>query len=272
MTSPQRPNSSVSRIKRRAMALFLTTLMALSPGAYAQSTTSDGNSQTSQPPPDSSVQSFAMGKFAREFFSDESKMWTSPLRVQRSDAKFLLPLAAGAAALFATDRRVSNQVRQTDDLSRPSQIVSFTGSAVPMFGAPISLMALGKVTHNDKTLETGSLSLQAVSHAGLIVQVLKLLAERQRPSQGNGHGAFWRGGSSFPSGHAMTSWAFATVMTHQYPGNHWVQVGSYGFATGVGIARIGGLNHFPSDVLIGSAMGYFIGRYIVRRHSHFQNP
>jgi membrane-associated phospholipid phosphatase len=128
-------------------------------------------------------------------------------------------------------------------------------------------MAVGQFTHNDKTLETGQLTLRAVSHAALIVQVLKLASDRQRPDQGRGLGAFWGGGSSFPSGHSMSAWAFATVVAHQYPENRWLKVGSYSFATAVSLSRIGGLNHFPSDVLVGSSMGYLIGRYVVRHHT-----
>ena len=40
-------------------------------------------------------------------------------------------------------------------------------------------------------------------------------------------------------------------------------VGSYGFATAVSLARVGGLNHFPSDVLVGAVIGELIGRYVV---------
>jgi membrane-associated phospholipid phosphatase len=270
-----RLNRGVFRIVNANIALFLGTSILFSPVTYAQepasvgsdaTVSSDRNSQTPPPSSDSVVQSSPTGNFVKQFLGEEGKMWTSPFRVRRSDAKWLLPLAVGAAALFATDRRVSNQIRQTDDLSQPSRIISFAGSPFPTFGAPLALMALGKVTDNDKTLQTGELSLSAVSHAALFAQILKVVSERQRPDQGSGLGQFWRGGSSFPSGHAMSAWAIAAVMAQQYPENRWIKVSSYSFATAVSLARIGGLNHFPSDVLIGSSMGYLIGRYVVRHH------
>jgi hypothetical protein len=37
---------------------------------------------------------------------------------------------------------------------------------------------------------------------------------------------------------------------------------SYGAASAISIARITSLNHFPSDVLVGSTLGYFIGREV----------
>jgi membrane-associated phospholipid phosphatase len=262
-----------------ANALFLVAILTCAstvyaqegPGQYADGTDStDPNPQTPQLLPDATVHRSPTSTFVKQFLSEEVKMWASPFHVQRGDAEWLFPLAAGAAALFSTDRSVSSEVRETDDLNRPSRIISSAGG-VPIFVAPITFMAFGQFKHNDKVLETGQLSLRAVSHAGLIVQALKLVADRQRPDQGRGLGAFRGGGSSFPSGHSMSAWAFAAVMAHQYPENRWLKMSSYSFATAVSLSRIGGLNHFPSDVLVGSSMGYLIGRYVVRHHNPARN-
>jgi hypothetical protein len=46
-----------------------------------------------------------------------------------------------------------------------------------------------------------------------------------------------------------------------------VQVGAYGLATAVSLSRYTGRNHFLSDVLVGSAIGYGVGRYVYhKRH------
>jgi membrane-associated phospholipid phosphatase len=37
-------------------------------------------------------------------------------------------------------------------------------------------------------------------------------------------------------------------------------------ATAVSLSRFGGRRHFLSDVLVGSAIGYGIGRYVYRTH------
>ena len=39
-----------------------------------------------------------------------------------------------------------------------------------------------------------------------------------------------------------------------------VVFGSYGLATAISLSRVGGLKHFPSDVLIGATIGELIGR------------
>lgn len=74
------------------------------------------------------------------------------------------------------------------------------------------------------------------------------------------------GGASFPSGHATISWALASVIAHEYKDNRSVSFGAYGVAAIVSVSRFTGRNHFLSDVLVGSAIGYGIGRYVYRQH------
>jgi membrane-associated phospholipid phosphatase len=95
---------------------------------------------------------------------------------------------------------------------------------------------------------------------------LKILFNRERPNKVGGTSGFWDGGRSFPSGHAATSFAFATVVAGRYKDKKLAVIGAYGLATAVSMSRIGGLNHHPSDVLIGAAIGHLIGRLILHRH------
>jgi membrane-associated phospholipid phosphatase len=65
----------------------------------------------------------------------------------------------------------------------------------------------------------------------------------------------------------MSAFALAAVMSREYHDKRLVVFGSYGLATAVGLARVGGLNHFPSDVLVGAVMGELIGQYVVHHHA-----
>jgi membrane-associated phospholipid phosphatase len=96
--------------------------------------------------------------------------------------------------------------------------------------------------------------------------VLKNVSRRQRPDRDEGQGEFFEGGHSFPSGHATSAWALATVIANEYRHHRAIQIGAYGIATAVSVSRYAGRNHFLSDVLVGSAMGYGIGRYVYRTH------
>ena len=78
---------------------------------------------------------------------------------------------------------------------------------------------------------------------------------------------FFDGGTSFPSNHAALTWAFASVVAHEYP-NPFAQIGAYGLATGVSLARVGASRHFLSDVFVGGLIGYQVGRHIYNtRHN-----
>ena len=59
------------------------------------------------------------------------------------------------------------------------------------------------------------------------------------------------------------SFAIATVIAHEYPG--WLtQFASYGMATAISLARVGGQKHFPSDVFIGGTIGYLVGKSVYK--------
>jgi len=57
------------------------------------------------------------------------------------------------------------------------------------------------------------------------------------------------------------------VIASEYQGAL-TQITAYGLAAGVSAARVLARQHFPSDVLVGSAVGWMIGRYVVHKHRH----
>jgi membrane-associated phospholipid phosphatase len=124
----------------------------------------------------------------------------------------------------------------------------------------------GAFAHNEKARETGILGAEAIIDATVVAEVFKLTTQRQRPVDGDDNGRFFQGGSSFPSGHAAVSWALASVVAHEYNENVWYPIAAYGLASLVSFSRLSGQNHFPSDVFVGSALGWFTGRYVFKTH------
>jgi membrane-associated phospholipid phosphatase len=93
---------------------------------------------------------------------------------------------------------------------------------------------------------------------------MQFIAGRQRPGEGNGNGDFWRHhamNTSFPAGHAMFTWTMATVVAHEYP-KPWVKVLAYGAISAVSVSRMLARDHWASDMLVGSVLGFSIGRHI----------
>jgi PAP2 superfamily len=88
---------------------------------------------------------------------------------------------------------------------------------------------------------------------------------RERPAVDDASGKFFQPNVNFDSAFAVIAWSSATVIASEYNG-FFTQVAAYSLATGVSITRIASRNHFPSDVLVGSAVGWMIGRYVHHRH------
>jgi membrane-associated phospholipid phosphatase len=107
-----------------------------------------------------------------------------------------------------------------------------------------------------------------VIDASIVTGVLKVAFNRERPDKPMGSGSFWGGGRSFPSGHTTATFAFATVVARRYRDKPLVGISAYGVATAVSFARVGGSNHYPSDVLVGATIGTLIGRFVLRHRSH----
>ncbi|HXN64484.1 MAG TPA: phosphatase PAP2 family protein [Candidatus Acidoferrales bacterium] len=208
-----------------------------------------------------------------DFLHDQAGIWTSPLRLQPRDTLWLLPLAAATAVSLHYDSATLVQVGTSPNRIRISNDVSNAGmyGAISVAGATY---IVGKFTHNETARETGVLSLEAVADASLATEVLKLATNRQRPNYGVGNGPFWADDTdiyttngSFPSGHATISWAVAHVMADETKGHPWWHLGFYAAAAAVSVTRVTSRNHFPSDALVGSAIGYLVGGYVYRQHS-----
>ena len=209
-------------------------------------------------------------KFFVNILRDQRAIWTSPFHLHESDAKWLAPLGLTSVALITTDRRTSGElVEHGDNLNRLriSNDISRLGSLYSTAGAVGVIYFAGRATHNDRLRETGLLGAEALIDSSIVASALKTASQRQRPPEDHSSGEFFDGGASFPSGHAISAWSLATVIAEEY-GHHrpLVQVGAYGLATAVSVSRYTGRKHFLSDVLVGSAMGYGIGRYVYHKH------
>ena len=203
-------------------------------------------------------------RFFRNIVHDQVKIFTSPARIRRSDLEYLVPLAMGTAALIVTDETTSSWVHRGGSLPPVSHAVSYAGSIYATGGIAAGFYLFGRASHDDHARETGRLSAQALIDTVIVTEVLKYAMGRQRPDFGNGEGHFFDHGKSFPSGHASSAWAVATVVSYEYQRHPWIKYGAFAAAAAVSMSRYTGRNHFLSDVLVGSSIGYGIGRFVYK--------
>jgi len=195
---------------------------------------------------------------------DQKALWIGPKSVRFADADWLVPLGGAAAAMFVTDSSYSRHLSNSPNRIKYSKDLSNYGLA-SMVGIGGGLYLWGHLTHDDHKIETGILAGEAAINTLVPVYAMKYAFGRERPLQDNYRGRFGQGGVSFPSEHAAAAWSIASVIAHEYPGPL-TSLFVYGLASAVSASRVSGKQHFPSDVLVGSAIGWLEGMYVYRKH------
>ena len=204
--------------------------------------------------------------FFKNILNDQKAIWTAPLHLERHDAKWVIPSSIGFMALVTTDRITGDEMAEFDGQLKTSRIVSRVGSVYGLGAISGAFYLFGRKKNDDRARETGLLSAEALVDSVIVESALKGITQRARPMARVERSEFFDGGNSFPSGHSTQAWAVATVIANEYKDRRAVQIAAYGAATAVSVARFTGQNHYLSDVVAGSVLGYAIGRYVYNTH------
>lgn len=205
-------------------------------------------------------------EFLKNILRDQKAIWTAPLHVERSDAKWMIPSGVGFMALATTDRITGDEMAEANRQVGTSRVISYAGSVYGLGAVSATFYLFGRKNHDYRARETGLLSAEALADSLIVASALKGITQRARPLTGIERSEFFDGGNSFPSGHSTQAWAVATVIANEYKDRRAVQIAAYGIAGAVSVARFTGHKHYLSDVIAGSALGYAIGRYVYKAH------
>jgi membrane-associated phospholipid phosphatase len=113
----------------------------------------------------------------------------------------------------------------------------------------IGTYAYGRVFDHPGFVAVGADLIEAESIAGVSTLAVKVAVHRTRPDGES---------RSFPSGHAAGTFAAATVLQRHFGWKAGVPV--YTAASLVSIARLQANSHYPTDIIIGAAIGVLCGR------------
>lgn len=154
----------------------------------------------------------------------------------------------GARSVDGSARTYMDGTRRLGDLDPVGNDVLGTGVPGVLLGA--GFWGYGLLRDEAGPTRSGQSQLEALAATGLATLLLKASVDRTRPDDSDRN--------SFPSGHASTTFATATVLAELYGWR--AGVPAYALATLTGASRMSTDRHWLSDVVAGAALGIWLGR------------
>ena len=217
----------------------------------------------------------SLRKLPMNFLHDQKDMWLFPLQLGKG--RHWLPalfITGGTAIFIATDPQTMPHFRQTTDFHGFNQVFSTTGTGAAIAVVPAVFYGVSLLRHDSYDQGSALFAGEAVADDAILMVVMKTIARRARPTEfpvaGPYNDSFFRSnasffgkGTSFPSGHALMAFSVATVFARRYKEHRWIPYLAYAAASAIAFSRVTTGAHFPSDVFVGSALGFVIARYDV---------
>lgn len=160
-------------------------------------------------------------------------------------------LAAHSADAYVQEHVVGNST--ADAFFAPGRVI---GLVVPLAGS-VGTYAWGRLRDEPKVSHVGSDLIQGQVVAQVLTQALKYTTQRERP---DGSGA-----TSFPSGHAASTFAFATALERHLGWRY--SAPAFAGAFYVAASRLPANRHWFSDVVFGATVGIIAGRTVTSQEA-----
>jgi PAP2 superfamily protein len=206
-------------------------------------------------PADPAVHQGLVKRSIKRIGADQKRLYLAPFEAH--NLKWDLITLVGTGAFLAADRHIENNIPHSHfTVYQATSDIAIAGLAGSLAGVYI----YGFKTEHRHARETGEIELETLVNTFLIYTPMQLIFARQRPDEGNNHGDFFKHhavNTSFPGGHAMFTWAMASVLADEYP-KPWARVLSYGAAFTVTFTRFMARDHWSSDMFLGTALGLAI--------------
>ena len=173
-------------------------------------------------------------------------------RLPTRENGLLLGIGAGLAGLASPhDTKVTSSMHANQDATGFFGPGAYLGNFYVNLGASFATYAVGRAAGNTKLAVVGADLARAQILSQATAQGIKYIAGRTRPDGTD---------RSFPSGHAASAFATATVLQRHYGWK--VGIPAYALAGYVGASRLNANKHYLSDVAFGAALGIVAGRTV----------
>ena len=214
------------------------------------------------------------GEYVKGYFTDTGKILASPVNWSGCDWLKAGLVIGATSGLYFADADIRNFAQRNQ--SSTGDIGAAVGNTLgnPLYTLPpLGLFYLyGHLNDDPKARRASLFAVESLAISGAFTWTTKLAAQRPRPFTGESPST-WNGpklkisDTSFPSGHTTAAFSVASVLAEEYGNNPFVPPIAYGLATLTGLARIYDDKHWASDAFFGGAIGYFVGKAVVRYHS-----
>ncbi len=213
------------------------------------------------------------GEYLKSYLTDTGKILTSPGGWDGDSWLKLGIIASITTGIYLGDsdiRQIAHR-NQSPTGATAAQVGNALGN--PFYTGPtLGLFYLyGHLADDSRARRTSLLAVESLAISGTFTWTLKEIIQRPRPGDGVSS-TTWNGPRgdladySFPSGHTTAAFSVASVIAEEYGNNPAVPPLAYGLATLTGLARIYDDKHWASDAFLGGAIGYFVGKAVVRSH------
>ena len=217
-------------------------------------------------------------KYLKSYWDSGLTVLGQPLHYDWKDWTVFGGVAAATTLAFVYDDEIYSMINKKLYDSNVGAITKYTN----VFGEELFILpciagtyAISSISEDCRLRNMSLAVLQSFVYAEVASAGLKVLTCRMRPSDSGTQN--WLGpfatfeSTSFPSGHAMRSFAVATTVAGFYPEKTWVGIVSYSMAALCSAGRVASEEHWTSDVIVGAALGYFIGRGVVKFNNKIGN-
>jgi membrane-associated phospholipid phosphatase len=215
-------------------------------------------------------------EYVKSYFSDGFKLIKSPAKWKKNDLFFTGAVMSSATLAYVYDREISDyfEKRQNKTLTDLNTYF-FDPYGKMIYTIPImgGFYIYGHFADSRKERAVAMDLVKASFYSGVIALGVKHAAHRARPYQTSPKNPYKYSGpfenfdnTSLFSMHTASAFSFAAVISQHYPSKKLLAATLYSIATLEGLSRIYIQKHYASDVIIGAAIGYAVGRFVVKNN------